>query len=164
VRLGEGFSATGPLASADPASLRGKPWAADVFTPMQFPYRVGVWRGPLIVLVDGDTASVAETFAAELQDAGVALILGAPTYGAGGGHTDGGTPTRLAHSGAVLQVPDFVRLRADGSDTIRGVLPDVLVGLRRTDGPKLRAAAAAERLAACLPSIAAARRAAPSTR
>jgi C-terminal processing protease CtpA/Prc len=35
---------------------------------MQFPYEAGVWRGPLVVLIDGGTGSAAEEFAAALQD------------------------------------------------------------------------------------------------
>ncbi|MEI9931315.1 MAG: hypothetical protein WDM89_12430 [Rhizomicrobium sp.] len=58
--LGEGFSTTGFLSSADPETLRGKSWASDAFTPMEFSYREGIWRGPLIVAVDSDTGSAAE--------------------------------------------------------------------------------------------------------
>ncbi len=137
--LGEGFSTTGFLASADPEVLRGKSWASDAFTPMEFSYREGIWRGPLIVVVDGDTGSAAEEFAATLQDNHAALIVGETTVGAGCGHTDGGTPTTLKHSRAVLQVPDCARFRADGSNEVRGIRPDVLVGWRKMDGPGRRA-------------------------
>jgi hypothetical protein len=137
------FLGEGPvfLQSADPAALRGKPWASLVFAPMEYQYSEGIWRGPLIVLVDAGTASASEGFAAELQDNHAALIMGEHTYGAGCGYTDGGTPTKLKNTGAVLQVPDCVGLRADGSNTIRGVIPDVLVGFHRMDGPRLKATA-----------------------
>src|SRR5262249_23338630 len=82
--LGQGSFSSGLIASADPAALRGKPWAKLVFSPMQFPYQEGIWRGPLIVLVDGGTASAAEQFVAVLQDNQAAVILGAPTLGGGG--------------------------------------------------------------------------------
>ncbi len=133
--LGEGFYASGLLDSADPKTTRNKAWATLVFTPMQFPYEEGIWRGPLIVLVNGGTGSAAEQFAAVLQDNGAAVIVGAPTAGAGCGHTDGGTPTLLKNSGGVLELPDCVRFRADGSNANVGIQPDVLVGLRREDGP-----------------------------
>jgi len=139
--LGEGFYFTGPLASADPTTLRGKPWAARVFSPMEFQYTEGLWRGPLIVLVDAGSASASEEFAGLLQDNHAALIMGETTAGAGCGHTDGGTPTTLSHSKAVFIVPDCATPRADGGNASRGVLPDVLVGFRRTDGPHLRAQA-----------------------
>lgn len=139
--LGEGFYATGALASADPGWLRGKSWASDVFSPAQYPYREGVWSGPLIVVVDSATASASEEFAAELQDNRAALIVGEPTYGAGCGHTDGGTPTTLSNSHAILELPDCVRLRADGSNEVRGIVPDLMLGWSRHDGAKLRSAA-----------------------
>jgi len=137
--LGEGFSTTGFLDSADPDSLRGKSWATDAFTPMEFSYREGIWRGPLIVTIDNGTGSAAEEFAATLQDNHAALIVGEPTAGAGCGHTDGGTPTTLKNSHAVLEVPDCARFRADGTNEVRGIRPDVLVGWRVTDGPGRRA-------------------------
>jgi hypothetical protein len=147
--LGNGFSMTGLLASADPETLRGKPWAAEVFTPMEFSYREGIWHGPLIVAVDNGTGSAAEEFAATLQDNHAALIVGEPTVGAGCGHTDGGTPTTLKNSHAVLEVPDCARIRADGTNEVRGIRPDVLVGWRSTDGPSRRA----EDFAQALPRI-----------
>lgn len=146
--LGEGFSMTGILASSDAESLRGKPWAPDVFTPMEFHYRDGVWNGPLIVAVDSGTGSASEEFAAELQDNHAALIVGEATAGAGCGHTDGGTPTTLKNSHAVLELPDCARIRADGSNEVRGVRPDVLIGWREKDGPGRRAADFAEMLPA----------------
>jgi C-terminal processing protease CtpA/Prc len=147
--LGKGFYASGLLASADPLALAGKPWAGKVFSPARYPYEEGVWQGPLVVLIDGGTASAAEEFAALLQDNHAALVVGAPSTGAGCGHTDGGTPTRLVHSGAILEVPDCVRLRADGTNEVMGIQPDVLIGLRREDG-RHRAAA---RLVGVLPVI-----------
>jgi hypothetical protein len=134
--LGAGFYQTGILDSADPQTLRGKPWADLVFTPMEFRYREGVWRGALIVLVDSGSASSSERFSGELQANHAALIMGEPTSGAVGGHTDGGTPTTLSHSGAVLALPDC------GGDGDQGsIVPDVLVGFRPSDGPHARAAA-----------------------
>ena len=153
--LGEGFFASGMLASGDPAELAGKPWAATVFTPMEYPYADGVWRGPLVVLVDGETWSAAEEFAAVLQDNHAAVIMGAPTGGAGCGHTDGSQPVVLVNSAGKLQLPDCARIRADGTNEVRGVRPDVLIGWRRFDGPHLRAS---ETLAALPQAIGAAER------
>jgi hypothetical protein len=137
--LGTGFYATGLLDSAQANRLRAKPWARLVFTPLQYEYEEAAWRGPLIVLVNGGTGSAAEQFAAELQDNHAAIVMGAPTAGAGCGHTDGGTPTKLNNSGAVLELPDCARLRKDGSNEVMGIEPDVLVGLRNEDGPHRRA-------------------------
>jgi len=139
VWLGNGFYSTGLLRSGDAATLRSKSWGKLVFTPLQYPYKDGIWHGPLIIVVDGGTGSAAEQFAAELQDNHAAIIVGAPTVGAGCGHTDGGTPTTLKNSGAILEIPDCMRIRPNGLNLASGVQPDVLVGLRTDDSPHRRA-------------------------
>ena len=113
---------------------------------MQYAYQEGVWRGPLVVLVDGGTGSAAAQFAAELQDNHAAIVVGTHSGGAGCGYTDGGTPTILTNSRAVLRLPDCVRLRASGANAALGVEPDVPVALP-ADSP---AAANAREVAASL--------------
>ncbi len=132
--LGHDFYATGVLAQADAAALRAKRWGSLVFSPAEYDFEEAVWHGPLLVLVDSNTGSAAEEFAAVLQDNKAAAVIGAPTAGAGCGHTNGGTPTTLSHSHAVLELPDCARIRLDGSNEVGGVDPDVLVGFRATDG------------------------------
>jgi hypothetical protein len=149
-RLGEGFYASGFIDAADPETLAGKPWAARVFTPMKLGYREGIWHGPLFVLVDQETWSAAEEFAAILQDNHAALILGEPTGGAGCGHTDYSEPVTFSHSGAKLSLPDCARLRADGSNEVRGIVPDVPLPWGRHDGLALRARLLAAKLPALL--------------
>lgn len=149
-RIGSvGFS-TGLIGSAPSGSFAGKDWAVDVFNPAQHHYRDGVWSGPLIILVDNETWSAAEQFAAVLQDNRAAVVLGARTGGAGCGYSWGGHPTKLANSGAILQLPDCVRFRADGSNEVRGIIPDEMVGIRASDGAALRARMVAERLPAAI--------------
>jgi len=138
-RLGRAGYMTGLVGAAPAGAFDGRDWAVHVFSPAQFPYHDHVWTGPLIVLVDQETWSAAEEFAAVLQDNRAAIILGARSGGAGCGHTNGGTPTRLRNSGATLRLPDCVRLRADGSNEVRGIIPDELVGLRADDGSRFRA-------------------------
>lgn len=138
---------TGPEAAFDPAIV-GKPWAAAAFTPLAFAFEPGVWDGPLVVLVDGGTGSASEQFAAVLQDNAAAVILGAPTAGAGCGHTRGGLDTVLQHSRARLRLPDCARFRADGRNEVSGIDPDVLIGFRDNDGPARRV----KRLEAALPA------------
>ena len=146
--LGRGeIYSTGPEAALDPAII-GKPWAAEVFAPLAFAFEPGVWTGPLVLLVDGGTGSASEQFAAVLQDNRAAVILGAPTAGAGCGHTRGGLDTVLRHSGATLRLPDCARFRADGRNEVSGIDPDVLIGFRENDGPARRV----KRLEAALPA------------
>lgn len=100
----------------------------------------------MIVLTDQETWSAAEEFAAVLQDNNAAIVMGARTGGAGCGYTYGGTPTVLRKSGAVLKLPDCARYRADGSNEVRGIIPDEVVGLRASDGTRLRARLIVEKL------------------
>jgi Peptidase family S41 len=144
--LAAGFYESGLVALADPKTMLGKPWASTVFTPAQFPYADGVWRGPVIVLIDRDTASAASRFAALVQDNKAGIVMGEPAT-SGGGHTDGGTPTTLKNSKGVLQVPDFAGFRADGTNEAMGIEPDVLVGFTPAEGAHRRA----ERLLTKLP-------------
>ncbi|WP_165799564.1 S41 family peptidase [Sphingomonas oleivorans] len=137
--VGHAGYATGLVGAARAGEFAGKPWADLVFSITQFPYHDAVWSGPLAVLVDDETWSAAEEFAAVLQDNRAAVIVGSRTGGAGCGHTRGGTPTVLENSGATLELPDCVRFRADGSDEVAGVIPDVLVGMRASDGATFKA-------------------------
>lgn len=137
--VGRAGYATGLVGAVKSGDLAGKPWGELVFSIAQFPYHDGVWSGPLAVLVDNETWSAAEEFAALLQDNHAAVIVGTRTGGAGCGHTWGGTPTVLKNSGATLEVPDCVRFRADGSNEVGGVIPDILVGMRHNDGAAFKA-------------------------
>ena len=145
-RIARAGYATGLVGKAEPGAFDGKPWANDVFSIAQHPYQQGAWDGPVIALVDNETWSAAEEVTAMLADNRVAVVMGTRTGGAGCGYTWGGTPTRLANSGATLEVPDCVRYRADGSNEVRGIIPDVMTGVRANDGPKLRAQLTAAKL------------------
>lgn len=148
--VGRAGYSTGLVGSARSGSFAGMDGAVYVFSPAQYPYHDGVWDGPLIVLVDQETWSAAEEFAAVLQDNRAAVVLGARTGGAGCGYTYGGDPTTLSNSGAVLKLPDCVRFRADGSNEVRGIIPDELVGIRANDGVGFRARMIAGHLPAAI--------------
>lgn len=87
------------------------------------------YSGPLAVLVDRESASASEIFAAAIQDYGRGLIIGEPTFGKGtvqslidlnryvpGDHADLG---RLR-----LTMAEFFRI-SGGSTQLRGVEPDI---------------------------------------
>lgn len=136
--LGRAGYATGLIGSAAPGEFLGSAWGAHVFSAGQHDFRPGSWDGPLMVLVDQETWSAAEQFTALLQDAGAATVVGARTGGAGCGYTYGGTPTTLTHSGATLLLPDCVRFRADGSNEVAGIVPDIPIGWRANDAVPFR--------------------------
>lgn len=110
-------------------------------------YREGATDLPVAVLVDGDTHSAAELLAAALQDGKRATIVGTVTAGAGCGEFTAGTQFNLPASGAVVHVPDCVRLRADGTSERRGVTPDMLVPWGPSDSAVMRVEKAAAALA-----------------
>jgi carboxyl-terminal processing protease len=87
------------------------------------------WEGPLAVLVNRNSASASEIFAAAIQDYGRGLIIGEPTYGKG-------TVQNLVDLDQMAQneKPAFGELkmtiqqffRVDGGTTqLRGVTPDI---------------------------------------
>jgi C-terminal processing protease CtpA/Prc len=101
---------------------------------------------PLLVVVDRNSWSAAEYFAAVLHDNRAARIVGELTGGAGCGYTNAGISTSLSNSGAVVRMPDCVRLRADGSNEVAGITPDVLVPWAPRDTPFQRASKLAQAL------------------
>lgn len=145
--------ATGLMPDAPSGAFAGKPWGEMVSSTSRYAAPYGLWRGPLVVLVDDNSASATELLAAMLQDAKAALIVGSPTFGAGCGHAlDNRGPLTLSHSKGAVSMPDCVRLRADGSNEVDGVQPDLLIGFRPKDTPQLRL----KRFEAALPAVMAA--------
>jgi Peptidase family S41 len=102
------------------------------------------WQGPVAVVMDRGTASAAELFAATLKDNGRAVLIGEPTLGSGCGFTNGGIPITLKHSGARIRVPDCARLRADGSNEVAGLVPDIVANWRSGDSTLARATQSAK--------------------
>lgn len=143
------LSSTGWVNAHDADQVRGKPWEALTFSLAPYPYEVGVWDGPLYVVVDQGSASSAEQFASVLQDNDAAVVIGTPSFGAGCGHWLGGEPVLLTHSGGRFSMPDCVRYRADGSNEVAGLVPDLLIPLRTNDTRQQRTA----RLRAALASL-----------
>ena len=119
-------------------SLPDKASSRFLFYPSRYAYREGIYAGQLMVLVDYGTWSSAEYFAAMLRDNNAATIIGEPTGGAGCGYTNGGIQTFLKNSHARIKIPDCVRVRADGTNEVAGITPDVLIPWRRNDSPYQR--------------------------
>ena len=123
----------GGLSPAPPQGASNFPWSETVSSTARFPPTAPLWRGPVIVLVDFNSASASELFAAMLQDQGAAAIIGSPSFGAGCGHMNETEPLTLKNSGATVKMPDCLRLRADGTNELDGIQPDLLIGLRQRD-------------------------------
>lgn len=87
------------------------------------------YRGPLAVLVDRDSASASEIFAAAIQDYGRGLVIGEPTFGKGTVQTlidlNRYVPGEENNLGRLrLTMAEFFRI-SGGSTQLRGVEPDI---------------------------------------
>lgn len=139
----------GGLVQLDPVgSTRRGIWAETISSTAYYTFTPARWNGPVMVLVDGNSASSTELLASMLQDAKRAVIVGAPTHGSGCGWNMPQQNVVLKNSGGQLAIPNCARFRRDGRNEIDGVEPDVLVGFRQFDTPQQRV----QRLAARLPA------------
>ncbi len=88
-----------------------------------------VWDGPLEVLVNRNSASASEIFAAAIQDYGRGLIVGEPTYGKGTVQNlvdlDQMSQNEKPTFGELkMTIQQFFRING-GSTQLRGVTPDI---------------------------------------
>ncbi len=106
------------------------PWASryNALEPANYRRPRVTWRGPLAVLVDGNTASSAELLAGNLQDYGGAIVIGEHTADGGAGWRLGDYPTTFPNSALELHMPDAVAYRRDGSSYRNGIEPDIVTG------------------------------------
>jgi|GEM_PF-272350 len=126
-RLVDAGSAGGPLDYLKPGVVEDVRIAKELHWPAEYVQLWGTWTGPTYVLTNNRTYSSAEMFAAILQNNHAARIIGAQTGGDGCGFIDGPEPTTLPNSQLRFRIPNCVRLRADGTDEVAGVKPDLSV-------------------------------------
>lgn len=107
----------------------------------------GAWTGPTYVLTDRKSFSSAEMFAATMQNNGVAKIVGLRTGGDGCGFMGAAIPLVLTHSRLRFRVPNCMRLRADGTDEVAGITPDLPVEPTEGESDRARAARILQTLA-----------------
>jgi hypothetical protein len=92
-----------------------------------------IWRGPMIVLIDGETGSAAETVAACLHQRGLALLCGEKTRGATVSYTE----VQLDEK-SVLSYASAEMLLADDSSVFRkGLSPEFVAKLPAKDKAKI---------------------------
>jgi carboxyl-terminal processing protease len=100
-------------------------------------HRVGTWRVPLIVLIDGDSASASEIFAGAIRDHRRGTIIGEASYGKGS--VQGIFQLGLAGAGLRLTTAKFYTPSGQPISSV-GVKPDIEVhrALRPTaDGTRI---------------------------
>jgi carboxyl-terminal processing protease len=84
----------------------------------------GTWHVPLVVLIDGDSASASEIFAGAIRDHQRGTIVGARSYGKGS--VQGIFPLNISGSGLRLTTAKFYSPKGLGYSQV-GVSPDVPV-------------------------------------
>jgi carboxyl-terminal processing protease len=87
-------------------------------------HKAGTWRVPLVVLIDGDSASASEIFAGAMRDHRRAVMVGERSYGKGS--VQGIFPLNLSHSGLRLTTAKFYSPNGLPFSKV-GVEPDVVV-------------------------------------
>jgi carboxyl-terminal processing protease len=85
-------------------------------------HRTGTWRVPLVVLIDGDSASASEIFAGAIQDSGRGKIIGTRSYGKGS--VQGIFPLGKNGAGARLTTARFFSPLGHPISNV-GITPDV---------------------------------------
>lgn len=138
VEVADKFIADGPI-----VSTRGRSEQEN------FNYRAhrpGTWRVPLVVLIDGDSASASEIFAAAIKDSQRGKVIGTRSYGKGS--VQGIFPLGYAGAGARITTAKFYSPMGHPISNV-GVTPDIdarratLVANGATqlqsDGPELAA-------------------------
>lgn len=124
-RLVAAGSAGGPLDYLAPVSAADRESARRLHWPLSMQEQWGAWNGPVYLLTDAKTYSAAEMFTAVMRDNHVARTIGDTTGRAGCGFMAAAKPLVLPHSRLRFRIPDCVRLRADGSDEVAGIAPDL---------------------------------------
>jgi len=85
-------------------------------------HRPGTWRVPLVVLIDGDSASASEIFAAAIKDSGRGKIVGTRSYGKGS--VQGIFPLGKSGAGARLTTAKFYSPLGHPISNV-GITPDI---------------------------------------
>lgn len=137
-RLADAGWASGPFWAEKPAGV-GPDVAERLFWPSIADRFGGAWTGAAFVLINGATYSSAEMFAARMRDSGIARLIGAKTGGDGCGFMVDTPPTVLPHSQMRFRMSNCVRLRADGTDEVAGISPDLPVAAIVGESPRARA-------------------------
>ena len=117
----------GPAQVADWRAYANHASAAALYVPASLGVLQGAWQGPVYVVTDETTASAAEMFGAILQDNHAGKVVGRHTIGAGCGNQGPYRFVTLPRMRAALRVSDCVLIRADGSDEVAGLTPDLPV-------------------------------------
>ncbi|MBS1815096.1 MAG: hypothetical protein JSS87_09510 [Acidobacteria bacterium] len=138
-RLVPAGSAGGPLNYLNADSVQDIRIARRLHWPAKYRDLWGSWTRPVYVLVNNRTFSSAEMFAANFQNNHAAKVIGTRTGGDGCGFMNDPSPVTLPHSRLRFRIPNCVRLKADGTDEVAGVVPEFPVLQKEGESSRERA-------------------------
>ncbi len=119
--------------------------ARALLSPQMGFVRSDVWTAELQSRIDAIAAGLPKVGAAAQPMFEQARDSYARLLAAARGRCDrSGIPTKLSHSGASVRLPDCIQFRADGTNAVAGITPDVLVPWRLNDSDYQRAERAYE--------------------
>jgi hypothetical protein len=113
-----------------PDEIQRRVFSDGIYGPTRF-----AWRGPVVVLIDEDSASAAELFAGNLQHLAGSILIGRPTAATGSGWTLGRVAWILPRSKMQLYMPDTVEYWPGGENAREGLVPDVPTRWSRNEDP-----------------------------
>jgi len=113
-----------------PFEIQAQVFKDGIYGPTRF-----AWHGPVVVLIDEDSASAAELFAGNLQHLAGAVLVGQPTAATGSGWTLGRVAWILPRSKMQLYMPDTVEYWPDGENAREGLIPDVPARWSKNENP-----------------------------
>jgi hypothetical protein len=127
--VSEALALAGALAGDGPLAYERD--AQGHVRALQAERRSAFWTGPVVLLIDARTASMAELFAGALQDRGRALIVGERSYGKGVGQTLVLLSSPIGGALGAVDVTERAFYRLDGTALHGlGVTPDVALASR----------------------------------
>ena len=94
------------------------------YEKLKFPGKTK-YDGKLFLLVNGKTSSAAEDMVARHLDSKTARVIGSRTHGSGCGYMNGGIQYKLPNSKLDVKVPDCIRERANGTNEVVGIDPNI---------------------------------------
>ena len=128
VRNNPGGLLTAAVEVADKFVQRGTIVSTRGRSPREdFDYKAhhgGTWPVPLVILIDGDSASASEIFAAAVHDLGRGTIVGQTTYGKGS--VQAIFPLNYSNSGIRITTAKFYTPKGQPISK-RGISPDIIV-------------------------------------
>jgi carboxyl-terminal processing protease len=142
--LHEGISLAGLFIPEGPMHLIAQ--TGGKVTLMKDPNRGVAYSGPLVVLVNGYSASASELLAGTLQDYNRAVIVGAPTFGKATGQGEVQLDSLVSPQVTPFGSATITRMKlyriTGASAQLKGVIPDIqlpdfltVVGKRESDYP-----------------------------